>query len=339
LKSIETSGKTVEAAVKNGLKELGCEAADVDIEILEMGSPGLFGMFGKLAKVRLTVKEKEDDFKIDMPVFTLDIGKEKKAPKKEAPKQEKPKAEPKAEKPAQPKAEPVKKEEPKAEPAPQPKAEEMAEEPEQASSEDTHEDKQRSNRSRRERGGRRRSDRRKSEKTEEQPAAEASAPVQEAAPFVPADPETWSDAADLAVEFLKNTTSMMGVEVTIEVCEDEEALHVRMTGDTLGVLIGRRGETLDALQYLTSLHVNKGREGYIRVSLDSENYRAKREEALRKLALRMAQRARKTGHRVVLEPMNPYERRILHSALQGNPYVQTHSEGEDPYRRVMITRR
>jgi len=103
------------------------------------------------------------------------------------------------------------------------------------------------------------------------------------------------------------------------------------------VLIGRRGETLDALQYLTSLHVNKGREGYIRVSLDSENYRAKREEALRKLAVRMAQRARKSGHRVVLEPMNPYERRILHSALQGNPYVQTHSEGEDPYRRVIIT--
>ena len=130
---------------------------------------------------------------------------------------------------------------------------------------------------------------------------------------------------------------MMGVEVSIEVCEADETLHVRMMGDTLGVLIGRRGETLDALQYLTSLHVNKGRDGYLRVSLDSENYRAKREEALRKLAMRMAQRARKTGHRVVLEPMNPYERRILHSALQGNPYVQTHSEGEDPYRRVIIT--
>ncbi|MDO4741392.1 MAG: Jag N-terminal domain-containing protein, partial [Eubacteriales bacterium] len=98
MKSIETSGKTVETAVKNGLKELGCEYSDVDIEILEMGSPGLFGMFGKLAKVRLTVKDKEDDeFKIDMPVFTLDIGKEKKPAKKEAPRQEKPKAEPKSE--------------------------------------------------------------------------------------------------------------------------------------------------------------------------------------------------------------------------------------------------
>ena len=330
MKRIETSGKTVEAAVKNGLKELGCEAADVDIEILEMGSPGLFGMFGKLAKVRLTVKEKEDDFKIDMPVFTLDIGKEKKAPKKEAPKQEKPMAEPKAEKPAQPKAEPVKNEEPAAQPKEEPKAG-------QADCDQVQEEKQSSGRARRERGGRRHSERRKAEKSEKPAQTEQNAPAVEVAPFVAADPETWSEEARMAVDFLKNTTAMMGVEVTIEVSEGEEAMHVRMTGDTLGVLIGRRGETLDALQYLTSLHVNKGRDGYIRVSLDSENYRAKREEALRKLALRMAQRARKTGHRVVLEPMNPYERRILHSALQGNPYVQTHSEGEDPYRRVIIT--
>ncbi|MDO4740503.1 MAG: RNA-binding cell elongation regulator Jag/EloR, partial [Eubacteriales bacterium] len=220
----------------------------------------------------------------------------------------------------------------------QPKAEAPAHAPAQeAAGEEEREDKQRESRPRRERGGRRRSERRKPEKTEPKAESEAPAPVVEAAPFVAADPQDWSEAAQLAAEFLKNTTTMMGVEVTIELSEDEDALHVRMSGDTLGVLIGRRGETLDALQYLTSLYVNKGREGYIRVSLDSENYRAKREEALRKLALRMAQRARKTGHRVVLEPMNPYERRILHSALQSNPYVQTHSEGEDPYRRVIIT--
>ena len=332
MKSIETSGKTVEAAVKNGLKELGCESSDVDIEILEMGSPGLFGMFGKLAKVRLTVKDKEDDFKIDMPVLSLDIGKEKKAPKKEAPKQEKPKAEPKSAPKAEPKSEPVKEE---AAPAAEVK-EENVQEPEQAAA--ASEETQEQRRPRRERPARRRSDRRRSEKPEKtENAEETAAPAEPQTSFVAADPETWSDSAKLAVEFLSNTTKMMGVEVTIEVCESEETLFVRMTGDTLGVLIGRRGETLDALQYLTSLHVNKGREGYLRVSLDSENYRAKREEALRKLALRMAQRARKSGHRVVLEPMNPYERRILHSALQGNPYVQTHSEGEDPYRRVIIT--
>jgi len=109
-----------------------------------------------------------------------------------------------------------------------------------------------------------------------------------------------------------------------------------MIGDTLGILIGRRGETLDALQYLTSLQVNKGREGYIRVTLDTENYRAKREDSLRRLAQRMANRATKTGRKVVLEPMNPYERRVLHTALQNHPAVTTHSEGEEPNRRVVI---
>ena len=331
MKSIETSGKTVEAAIKNGLKELGCESSDVEIDILEMGSPGLFGMFGKLAKVRLTLKDKEDDFKIDMPILSLDIGKEKKAAKKEAPKQEKPKAEPKAEPKKEIKAEPKKEEAPAVqETAP------AQEEPAEAAAADTEAEK--TSRPRRERPARRRNDRRRSDKGEKaEGEQEASAAVEPETPFVAADPENWSESAKMAVEFLSNTTKMMGVEVSIEVCEGEDALHVRMMGDTLGVLIGRRGETLDALQYLTSLHVNKGREGYLRVSLDSENYRAKREDALRKLALRMAQRARKTGHRVVLEPMNPYERRILHSALQGNPYVQTHSEGEDPYRRVIIT--
>ena len=108
---------------------------------------------------------------------------------------------------------------------------------------------------------------------------------------------------------------------------------------TLGILIGRRGETLDALQYLTSLKVNRGQEGYTRVTLDTENYRAKREEALARLANRMANRAIKTGRKVSLEPMNPYERRILHSALQSNDQVDTHSEGEEPNRHVVITLR
>jgi len=117
----------------------------------------------------------------------------------------------------------------------------------------------------------------------------------------------------------------------------EDNLYIHMVGDTLGILIGRRGETLDALQYLTSLQVNKGREGYIRVTLDTENYRAKREDSLRRLAMRMANRAQKTGRKVVLEPMNPYERRVLHTALQNHPAVTTHSEGEEPNRRVVIT--
>lgn len=112
-----------------------------------------------------------------------------------------------------------------------------------------------------------------------------------------------------------------------------------MTGDTLGILIGRRGETLDALQYLTSLRINKGQDHYTRVTLDTENYRAKREDTLIRLANRMANRAVKTGRKVSLEPMNPYERRVIHSALQPNELVDTHSEGEEPKRHIVITLR
>ena len=145
-------------------------------------------------------------------------------------------------------------------------------------------------------------------------------------------------AEEKARTFLADVTRLMGVEVTINVHRDDEGnVRVDMFGDTLGILIGRRGETLDALQYLTSLYVNRGQEEYTRVTLDTENYRAKREEALRRLANRMANRCVKTGRKVVMEPMNPYERRILHSALQQNDAVTTHSEGEEPNRHVVIT--
>lgn len=141
-----------------------------------------------------------------------------------------------------------------------------------------------------------------------------------------------------AQQFLLQVTEKMDVHVSVAAKRDEEGnVRVDMHGDTLGILIGRRGETLDALQYLTSLHVNKGQEDYVRVTLDTENYRAKREEALTRLANRMANRAVKTGRKVVMEPMNPYERRILHSALQQNDAVTTHSEGDEPNRHVVIT--
>lgn len=139
-----------------------------------------------------------------------------------------------------------------------------------------------------------------------------------------------------AETFLRQVTALMGVPTDVEVTENEEQLSIELVGEDNGVLIGYRGETLDALQYLTSLYVNKNGDHYLRVSLDTENYRAKREETLSKLANRLANKARRSGRRVVLEPMNPYERRILHATLQGNPYVTTYSEGEDPNRRVVI---
>lgn len=319
MKSIEMTGKTVEDAVKAGLRELGCDSSDVVIDVLHMGSPGLFGMFGKLAKVRLTVKE--DDPALDFDLSDMNLSLNSKSGK----------AAPKAKKEPE-KAAPAKAADSvqTAEDKPQEKALESVSAAVEPACEPRSGDKP---------------SRRKEEKPpraprEERPRAEKTGAVDEKRPeepFEPSDPETLSETGRTAYDFLKNVTEKMGVSVSIRVVEEEDHLSIAMMGDTLGVLIGRRGDTLDALQYLTSLQVNKHREGYVRVSLDTENYRQKREEALNKLALRMASRARKTGRKVTLEPMNPYERRVLHSALQNNPYVTTHSEGEEPYRRVVIT--
>lgn len=142
-----------------------------------------------------------------------------------------------------------------------------------------------------------------------------------------------------AGNFLNGLLARMGVPATAEVEETDESININLTGDSSGVLIGRRGETLDALQYLTSLVVNKNAEQYKRVVLDTENYRKKREETLVRLANRIAGKVVRTGKRVVLEPMNPYERRVLHATLQNHPKVETVSEGEEPFRRVIVKRK
>lgn len=323
MRTIETSGKTVEEALKAGLQELGCDISEVTHEVLDKGSTGLFGMFGRLARVRITVKEKDPDFDFEMPVLSLNpqnAESEKKPARKEKAAEPAKKKEPKAkaEKPAE-EAAPAEEKKEEAAPAEE-KAEPKADKP-----------------------ARKRTRQPKKEKVSENAeAAEANAEEKaEPAPakpeLPPLDVEALSESGKRAYDFLSNVTKLMGVDVEIRMLEEENHLTVEMTGDTLGVLIGRRGETMDAIQYLTSLTVNKEKSEYTRVSLDVEHYRAKREETLRKLALRMANRAKKSGRRVVLEPMNPYERRVMHSALQNHPYVQTHSEGEEPYRRVIIT--
>lgn len=146
-----------------------------------------------------------------------------------------------------------------------------------------------------------------------------------------------SSRSDDGVSFLKNVFSKMNVEVEIEKIEDDESILLKITGADSGIIIGRRGETLDALQYLTSLVVNKQSDEYKRVTVDIENYRQKREETLVKLADRLAERVVRYRKNVTLEPMNPYERRIIHSTLQNNKLVETHSVGEEPNRKVVIT--
>lgn len=142
-----------------------------------------------------------------------------------------------------------------------------------------------------------------------------------------------------AREFLLKVLTAMGITAEVEVLYDEEneAVEINLIGEDMGILIGKRGQTLDSLQYLVSLVVNKGSDRYLKVKLDTENYRERRKETLENLAKNIAFRVRKTQKPVSLEPMNPYERRIIHSALQNDKYCETHSEGEDPNRKVIVS--
>ena len=144
---------------------------------------------------------------------------------------------------------------------------------------------------------------------------------------------------DSAKNFLNDVFAAMDMTVVVDVKynEEEKEMDIDLSGDEMGVLIGKRGQTLDSLQYLVSLVVNKESEDYIRVKVDTENYRERRKETLENLAKNIAYKVKRTRRAVSLEPMNPYERRIIHSALQNDKYVTTHSEGEEPFRKVIVT--
>ena len=319
MKQFEAMAKTVEEAIEQGLQELGVSIGDVDVTVVEEGSKGLFGLFGsRPAKVRLTVKASEEDPLGDL-LEEKKPAKAKKNPEKKAEKSAEKSAEKKAEKPEK---KPEKKdEEPAAESKPAPekkKAKKPAEKKPEAENE---------------------APAAKEEKAAEPKQKPEVRPMEKPeVTMIPAEELAEDSPAGIAHAFLMELTKLMGVDVTIDMGTDAEGnVYGFMQGDTLGILIGRRGETLDALQYLTSLKVNRGRDSYTRVTLDTENYRAKREDTLIRLANRMANRALRTGRKVSLEPMNPYERRIIHFALQSNEGVTTHSEGDEPNRHVVIT--
>lgn len=291
--SVETKGKSVDEAIFNGLQQLGLGIDEVDIEILEEGTKGLFG-FGKHAVVRLT---------------------ERTAP-------------------------PMLEEVPTLDMEPEPEALLHPEEPEHAE----HLERASTRQDRRSRG------RQKKQKPAPQPEPSAEpdtalAAVDEADMQDVPEPgileEVDIESAREAVAFLTGLFDVMGVDAKVNVLDNTDPLNVRIkiTGDDTSILIGRRGDTLDALQYLTGLVLNRDSEEYIRVMLDAEDYRKKREQTLERLAHRLANNVVRTGRPVRLEPMNPYERRILHSALQGHPRVETISEGVDPNRRVVIRRK
>ena len=148
-----------------------------------------------------------------------------------------------------------------------------------------------------------------------------------------------SSVEEVARAFLNDVFQAMNMEVVIDIKynEEEKSMDIELSGNEMGVLIGKRGQTLDSLQYLTNRVANKMQDGYVRVKLDTEDYRRRRKETLENLAKNIASKVKRTRRTVALEPMNPYERRIIHSALQSDPAVSTHSEGEEPYRKVVVT--
>lgn len=303
---IQFSAKTKNEAITKACIELGVSSDQLDIQVVREGSSGFFGFGSKPAiiKVRkLQQASAESEIEEIVDSVKLESFKEEKKAPKQAPKQN-----------AKPSYKPEKKEEPVKE-----ANEAVKEKPQKPVKEKI---------------------------SHEKPAKEPKERVQKERQTKPAreievitDPEEIREIEERAVVFLKEVFVSMDlgeVQVTSKYNTKDGCLEVDFEGEDMGILIGKRGQTLDSLQYLTSLVVNKGKSTYIRVKLDTEDYRRRRKETLENLARGIAYKVKKTRKPVVLEPMNPYERRIIHSALQGNKFVETVSEGEEPYRHVVV---
>lgn len=323
--SIRVEAKTVADAVTEASIQLGTSSDNIEYTVISEGSRGFFGIGGKKAVIDAKKKFTDDDLMKEVFGSSDKPEKAKREPKKEVRKEEVRK-ETKNDFKKDFKKE-FKKEVRTETPQKKEAAPEMAAEPKK---EERREPKKEFTREKREF--------RESSKEKKPEAETASAPEQAETepktPRVPADPE---EAKRRAVDFLKEMFHVMEMNVEIRAEFAEDTLSVEIEGEDMGLLIGKRGQTLDSLQYLTSLVVNKGKASYVRVKLDTEDYRSRRKATLENLAKNIAMKVKKTRRPVFLEPMNPYERRIIHSALQNDPYVTTHSEGDEPNRRVVVT--
>ena len=345
---IRVTAKTVEDAILEASIALGTSSDNIEYHIIERETKGFLGIGAKKAVIEARRKMSDED--IINEVFRgkeaepakkarkKEESSEKKAAKKTEKKQVKEtvKSEKKEEKAAA-KAEkkPEKSEKEKAEKAEKSeKAVKKAVKEEKASGKEDKKSEQKEQKSEKKAA----KAEKKAEKapTQTVPVKEEQESAAETTPRVPADPEVVKSRAE---EFLSSMLSAMGVQASIETTYEDGTLNVNLEGDDMGILIGKRGQTLDSIQYLTSLVVNKGKAAYVRVKIDTENYRERRKATLENLAKNMAFKVKKTRRPAYLEPMNPYERRIIHSALQNDPYVTTHSEGEEPARKVVITLR
>ncbi len=299
-KSIIVTGKTIDIAIENALQQLGLDLDSVSVTVLEQARAGFLGIGRADAKVQVTYEAPDE--KPAAPRVALSSASRSKPKKPEAPKMAEPKPEPP--KPAAPKAEPVKTEAPKAAKVEKPKAPKAPKAP-------------------------------KTEKPAAAPKAEKlpRAPKAERT-YAPAEPGSTEEKIE---QFLKGLLENMGSQAVPHAWNEEgNSYRVDLTGEGLGFLIGRRGETLDAIQHLANYAVNRGIEGHVRINVDAEAYREKREDSLRRYARKKAQQVLKARRRTTLEPMNAYERHVIHAALQDMDNITTHSTGTEPNRRVVV---
>lgn len=304
-KFLEATGENRDAAIENALRQLGLDRDDVSVEVLDNGKKGIFGIGATPARVRVTYE-------------APDVA-EKKPEPKPAPKAEKP--------------------------APKPQKLSITDEddtprlvkaapadfvPEKLEVERPR--RERSDRPHRERGDRPRRERRP---REERPITPS---VPKERELIPVSEECMKKAEELATSFISGLMEKMGIEGQVTVLPQVECdqLRLELSGPDMGPIIGRRGDTLDAIQYLGSLVLNNALDEHVRLSVDTENYREKRSESLERLARKMAMKVVKSHRSMTLEPMNPYERRIIHAALQDFNGVTTYSTGTEPNRRVVI---
>ena len=306
-KSIITTGKTIDAAIEAALNQLGLDRDSVSVQVLEQAKAGFFGIGAVPAKVQVTYEAPDpvpEAPKVALSSASRSKPKAPKAerkpePKPEAPKPEAPKPAPKApEAPKAEKAEPARKSEPRAEKQP------------------------------------------KAPRAEKPAAPKADKP--ERAPKAPKAPKTYAPAEPGSTEekievFIKGLLENMGSPAVPHAWkQSDDTYRVDLTGEGLGFLIGRRGETLDAIQHLANYAVNRSIDGHIRINVDAEDYRLKREDSLRRYARKKAQQVLKARRRTTLEPMNAYERHVIHASLQEMDNITTHSTGTEPNRRVVI---
>lgn len=321
--SIKVTAKTVADAITEASIMLGTSSDNIEYTVIEKGSSGFFGIGGKKAVIEARKKFTDEDLmkevfgeKEERPKkeFKKEFRREerkdiRKDNRKELKKEVRKDTQKEVQEPKKEVAREVKKDVPKAFAKENAKKETVKYAAKETAKETAKENLN----------------------PQESPEVKEEAVKQ---PRVPANPE---EAIRRAEVFLNDIFHTMEMNVEIKASFEDDTLSIDIAGDDMGILIGKRGQTLDSLQYLTSLVVNKGKASYVRVKLDTEDYRNRRKATLENLARNIAYKVKKTRRPVFLEPMNPYERRIIHSALQNDPYVTTHSEGDEPCRKVVVT--